>query len=109
MGAVVILFFFGLAGGVVGRLKGSSFLMWFLISACVPFLGLLAAVCYRWDNRELRRKCPQCGRVLKLYDAVCMSCGEELLRIAPARSRFTRLELHKPMRAYPIAIGRKPF
>ena len=78
MAAVVILFFFGLAGGVVGRLKGSSFLMWFLISACVPFLGLLAAVCYRWDNRELRRQCPDCGKVVKLHDAVCMRCGSEL-------------------------------
>ena len=78
MAAVVILLFFGLAGGVVGRLKGSSFLMWFLISACVPFLGLLAAVCYRWDNRELRRQCPDCGRVVKLHDAVCTRCGAEL-------------------------------
>ena len=79
MAAVVILLFFGLAGGVVGRLKGSSFLMWFLISACVPFLGLLAAVCYRWDNRELRRQCPDCGRVVKLHDAVCTRCGAELV------------------------------
>lgn len=78
MGAVVILFFFGLAGGVVGRLKGSSFFVWFLISACVPFLGLLVAVCYRWDNRELRRQCPGCGRILKLHDAVCTRCGAEL-------------------------------
>ena len=78
MAAVVILLFFGLAGGVVGRLKGSSFLMWFLISACVPFLGLLAAVCYRWDNRELRRQCPGCGRIVKLHDSMCTRCGIEL-------------------------------
>jgi hypothetical protein len=78
MGLVVILFFFGLAGGIVGRMKGSSFVVWFLVSAAVPFLGLLAAVCYRWENRELRRQCPECGRVLKLHDAVCMSCGAEL-------------------------------
>jgi hypothetical protein len=78
MGAVVILFFFGLAGGVVGRLKGSSFFVWFLISACVPFLGLLTAVCYRWDNRELRRQCSDCGRIVKLHDAVCTHCGAEL-------------------------------
>jgi hypothetical protein len=78
MGAVVILFFFGLAGGVVGRMKGSSFFMWFLISACVPFIGLLAAVCYRWDNRELRRQCPGCGRIVKLHDSMCTRCGIEL-------------------------------
>jgi hypothetical protein len=78
MGLVVILFFFGLAGGIVGRIKGSSFVVWFLISGLIPFLGLLAALCYRWEDRELRRQCPECGRVVKLYDAVCMSCGTEL-------------------------------
>ena len=78
MGLVVIMFFFGLAGGIVGRIKGSSFFMWFLISGLVPFLGLLAALCYRWDKEELRRQCPACGRVLKLHDTVCIACGEEL-------------------------------
>ncbi|MBV9002471.1 MAG: hypothetical protein JO304_25680 [Solirubrobacterales bacterium] len=78
MSLVVILFFFGLAGGIVGRLKGSSFFLWFLISACVPFLGLLAAVCYRWDNRELRRECPGCGKVIKLHDTLCTRCGTDL-------------------------------
>lgn len=77
-GYVVICLFFGLAGGVVGRIKGSSFWLWFVISALVPGIGLLAAVFYRWDNRELRRQCPRCGRVVKLYDAKCMRCGEEL-------------------------------
>jgi hypothetical protein len=78
MGMVVILLFFGLAGGVVGRLKGSSFVLWFLISACIPFIGLLAAVCYRFEHQELRRQCPGCGRVVKLHDAMCVRCGEEL-------------------------------
>ena len=78
MGLVVILFFFGLAGGFVGRIKCSSFVLWFLISASVPFFGLMAAVCYRLDNRELRRQCPGCGRILKLHDAICTSCGTEL-------------------------------
>ncbi|HEY2439579.1 MAG TPA: hypothetical protein VGI07_05085 [Solirubrobacteraceae bacterium] len=77
-GLLVIMFFFGLAGGIVGRLKGSSFFIWFLVAGSIPFLGLLAAVCYRWDNQELRRACPSCRRVLKLHDAVCMSCGAEL-------------------------------
>ena len=43
-GYLVIMFFFGLAGGIVARIKGSSFTMWFLISAVVPFLGLLTAI-----------------------------------------------------------------
>jgi hypothetical protein len=78
MGLLVILFFFGLAGGIVGRVKGSSFFIWFLISFCVPFIGLLTALLWRYDNDELRRQCPGCGRVVKLHDAVCMSCGTEL-------------------------------
>jgi hypothetical protein len=75
---VIVAVSFGLAGGIVGRYKGSSFLLWFLISALVPFAGLLAAVFYRREDRELRRKCPECGRVVKLYDALCTRCGTEL-------------------------------
>ena len=78
MGYVVIAVCFGLAGGIVGRIKGSSFWLWFLISGLVPFLGLLTAIFYRWDNRELRRRCPTCGRLVKLHDALCMRCGTEL-------------------------------
>jgi len=77
-GYVVICLFFGLAGGLVGRMKGSSFWLWFLISGIVPGVGLLAAIFYRWEDRELRRQCPRCGRVVKLHDAKCMRCGEEL-------------------------------
>jgi hypothetical protein len=78
MGLIVIMFFFGLAGGIVGRIKGSSFFVWFLVSGLVPFFGLLAAIFSRWDNRELRRQCPGCGRVVKLHDAICTGCGTEL-------------------------------
>ena len=77
-GYVVICLGFGLAGGVIGRMKGSSFLTWFLIAGLVPFFGLLAAVFYRWDNRELRRQCPGCGKVVMLHDALCTRCGTEL-------------------------------
>ena len=77
-GYVVICLGFGIAGGFVGRMKGSSFWLWFLISALVPFLGLLTAIFYRWEDRELRRQCPGCGRVVKLHDALCTRCGTEL-------------------------------
>jgi len=75
---LTICFFFGLAGGVIGKVKGSSFVLWFLISAIVPFAGLLAALLYRNDRDELRRQCPTCGKVVKLHDAVCTRCGAEL-------------------------------
>ena len=69
---------FAIGGGIVGRIKGSSFWMWFLISGAVPLLGLLAAICYRSERDELRRQCPTCGRVCKLHDALCVRCGTEL-------------------------------
>jgi hypothetical protein len=75
---LVIALFFGLAGGMVGRLKGSSFLLWFLISAVLPVLGLAGALLYRFETEELRRQCPGCGRVCMLYDAICTRCGMEL-------------------------------
>src|SRR6516165_362296 len=77
-GLIVIMFFFGLAGGIIGRMKGSSFFLWFLISGLVPFIGLLTAIFYRWENQELRRQCPGCGRIVKLHDALCTNCGAEL-------------------------------
>jgi hypothetical protein len=78
VGYVVICFFFGLAGGIVGRLKGGSFFIWFLISAVVPIGGLIAALLYRYDIDEPRRVCPNCRHITKLHDAKCMNCGEEL-------------------------------
>ena len=78
MAYLVIAVCFGLAGGFVGKLKGSSFLLWFLISGLIPFLGLLCAIAYRFEHDELRRQCPNCGRVTKLYDALCTRCGSEL-------------------------------
>src|SRR5438270_249573 len=41
MAYVIIALCFAVSGGIVGRIKGSSFWLWFLISGAVPFLGLL--------------------------------------------------------------------
>jgi hypothetical protein len=78
MAYLVLAFSFALAGGIVGRIKGSSFFVWFLISGILPFVGLLAAVLYRTERDELRRQCPGCGKIVKLHDAICMRCGTEL-------------------------------
>jgi hypothetical protein len=78
MAYVVIALCFGLAGGIVGKIKGSSFFLWFLISAVIPVLGLMTAIAYRFEREELRRECPRCGRVTKIYDALCTRCGAEL-------------------------------
>lgn len=74
--AIALGFAFG--GGMVARLKGSSFWLWFLISGLIPVLGLVCALLYRRESDELRRQCPQCGRLCKLYDALCVRCGYEL-------------------------------
>lgn len=93
MAYVIIAVCFGISGGIVGRLKGSSFVLWFLISAVVPVLGLIAALAYRFEDEELRRRCPRCGRVTKIYDAVCTRCGTELdfpdVALAPESLRRT--------------------
>ena len=78
MGYVIIAVGFGISGGFVGRAKGSSFWLWFVISMVVPFIGLLTALVYRSERDELRRQCPNCGRVTKIYDALCTRCGAEL-------------------------------
>jgi hypothetical protein len=89
MAYVVIALCFALSGGIVGRVKGSSFVLWFLISGAIPVFGLIAAIAYRFERDELRRQCPGCGRVTKIYDTLCMGCGTELdfpdVAIAPER------------------------
>jgi hypothetical protein len=75
---LVIMFFFGLSAGTIGRIKGSSFPIWFLIGFALPVLGTLAALLYRWEGHELRRRCEECGNVVQLSDQVCMRCGHDL-------------------------------
>jgi hypothetical protein len=78
-GYVVFALSCGIAGGLIGRSKGSSFVLWFAIAAIVPFgIGVLTAALYRAERDELRRVCPGCGKVVKLYDALCTRCGTEL-------------------------------
>ena len=78
MAYLVIAFMFGVAGGIVGRYKGSSFFVWFVISAVVPFVGLITACVYRFETEEDLRRCPNCHRATRVYDAICTRCGEEL-------------------------------
>jgi hypothetical protein len=75
---LVLLFFFGLATGIVGKIKGSSFLLWFLVGFSLPGIGLMAALLYRWERDEPRRRCPRCGAVRPITDQVCTVCGEDL-------------------------------
>ena len=78
MEVVVLLFFFGLSAGAVGKIKGSSFLIWFLIGVVLPGIGTLAAVLYRFEGKDPRRACPECGKRLPIYQQVCSRCGRDL-------------------------------
>jgi hypothetical protein len=78
MAYIVLAFSFALAGGIVGKIKGSSFFIWFLISGVLPVIGLVAALLYRSEHDEVRRQCPGCGKIVKLHDALCTRCGTEL-------------------------------
>jgi hypothetical protein len=68
----------GIGAGVVGKIKGSSFGIWFVIGAVLPVLGLMAAAVYRSEKDEVRRVCPGCGKIVKLHDQMCMRCGTDL-------------------------------
>ncbi len=78
MAYLVICVCFGIATGAVGKGKGSSFFVWFVIGAVLPLLGLIAAVLYRREQGEPERRCPRCGAVHKLYVQVCSRCGEDM-------------------------------
>lgn len=78
MAYLVLCLLSGLAGGFIGRVKGSSFWLWLAISAVLPVLGPIGALLYRVERDELRRQCEGCGKVVMLHDAVCTRCGAEL-------------------------------
>jgi DNA-directed RNA polymerase subunit RPC12/RpoP len=67
----------GLAGGIIGRIKGSSFFIWFLLCTALPPV-LLAVLLYRFDTAEPDTTCPGCGKRVKFYEALCTRCGTEL-------------------------------
>ena len=100
---LLLCLWFGVAGAVVARIKGSSMFLWFLISAILPLFGLIALVLYRSDREELRRQCPGCGRIVKIHDALCTRCGTELeypdVVIAPEAADARADRLARMMRA----------
>ena len=75
---LVFFFFCGLSAGIIGRIKGSSFFIWFLIGFCLPLMGTLLALLWRWDRDEPMRQCDECGAIVPVHDQVCMSCGRDL-------------------------------
>jgi hypothetical protein len=75
---LIVALSFGIATGVIGRAKGSSFFIWLLVGTVLPLLGLVAVILYRREDDEPERACPSCGKTLKLYVQVCPRCGADL-------------------------------
>jgi hypothetical protein len=75
---LVFFFFCGLSAGIIGRIKGSSFFIWFLVGFCLPLMGTILALLWRWDRDEPMRRCDECGAIVPVHDQVCMSCGSDL-------------------------------
>lgn len=75
---IPICFFLGLSAGVIGKIKGSSFFLWFLVGATTLGIGIIAALLYRVERNEPLRACPRCGNVVALSHQVCTRCGEDL-------------------------------
>lgn len=84
---LVIAFSFGLATGIIGRAKGGSFWLWLLIGTALPGLGLLAVILIRSEKSEPERRCPTCGKDVKLYVQVCPRCGTDLYLPDPSEVR----------------------
>jgi hypothetical protein len=74
---LVLMFFCGLSAAVIGKIKGSSFFIWFLVGGGLPVLGTLAALFYRFERDEPRRECDECGRIMPITDQVCRRCGAD--------------------------------
>jgi len=84
---VVIALCFGVATGIIGRAKGSSFFIWLLVGSVLPVIGLVAVILHRAETEEPERRCPRCGKVHKLYVQVCTRCGADLYLPDPSEVR----------------------
>lgn len=68
----------GIITGIIGRYKGSSFVLWFIIGTILPFIGLVAVILSRTEKLDPRRECPNCGNLVAIAVQVCPRCGEDL-------------------------------
>jgi hypothetical protein len=84
---LIIALLSGIATGVIGRGKGSSFFIWFLVGLIVPIFGVVAVILYRGEREEPERRCPTCNKILKLHVQVCPRCGTDLYLPDPSEVR----------------------
>ena len=55
---LLVAVWFGLATGLIGRISGSSFFIWFIVGSVVPVIGLFVALAYRNERDEVRASVP---------------------------------------------------
>jgi hypothetical protein len=77
-GYVAIAIFCGLSAGVIGRIKGSSFLIWFVVGTVLPLFGTIAALFYRRETYRRYVNCPECYKRVPVHQQVCTRCGRDL-------------------------------
>ena len=75
---IVLIFFTGLSAGIIGKVRGSSFWIWFAIGLVLPLIGTVAALLYRRERDVPTRECPECKATVAIHDQVCMNCGRDL-------------------------------
>ena len=78
MAYIVLIIFTGLSAGVVAKIRGNSFWLWFAIGLVLPLIGTVAALLYRRGSETPKRECPECGNLVAIHDQVCMKCGRDL-------------------------------
>lgn len=86
----------GIGAGYIGRIKGQSFWIWFVVAMVLPVFGNIVAALSRNENDEMRRLCPHCNTVAMAYQAICMKCGTELEypredELLPSKNQLARL------------------
>jgi hypothetical protein len=74
--AVFLVFAF--VTGFIGRQKGSSFFIWFLVGGLIPIFGLVAVLLSRTERQDPRRECPNCHNLVGIAVQVCPRCGEDM-------------------------------
>jgi Zn ribbon nucleic-acid-binding protein len=75
---IVLIFFCGLSAGVVAKMRGNGFLIWFVIGLVLPLVGTVAALLYRRESEVEKKECPECGAPVAIHDQVCMKCGHDI-------------------------------
>jgi hypothetical protein len=74
----VVFLAFAFITGFIGKSKGSSFIIWFLVGGLLPVFGFIAVLLSRTERQDPRRECPNCHNLVGIAVQVCPRCGEDM-------------------------------